>query len=107
MSYKLYLDDKRVPADSFWDGHLNIYREKDWVETNDLDNFKTTILSKGIPKVISFDFDLGAESQHGNGLQCAEWLVNYCKENNVDFPEYYVHSSWPGIRSKFYKIIGK
>jgi hypothetical protein len=29
------------------------------------------------------------------GLDCAKWLVDYCIDNQLDLPKYYVHSANP------------
>lgn len=63
--YKLYLDDERIP---FFDG---------WIIVRNFEDFKNTILEKGLPKEISFDHDLGDEVP--TGYDCVKWLVNHMK----------------------------
>lgn len=71
------------------------------------------IESGGMPDIISFDHDLHEEhiiffiTNGGSdnppdpltaqftietGYDCAKWLIEYCKEKEVDFPEYMIHS---------------
>ena len=56
--------------------------------------------------MISFDHDLSdkkyilhlnkdedlSKYREKTGYECAKWLVNYCLDNDLDIPEYYVHS---------------
>ena len=119
--YKLFLDDirsveavvdymhARIGSDSY------VYSEFGWVVVKNFKEFKETIESKGLPDFVSFDHDLAdvhydpstqRESFHyqeETGLDCAEWLINYCKENNLEFPEYAIHSMNP-IGSRRIKI---
>lgn len=56
--------------------------------------FRVWILKHGLPDGISFDHDLGEES-NGSGMDCAKWLVKYCLDNNVELPNWMVHSAKP------------
>ena len=81
--YKLFLDDERFP------------KTDDWVIVRSFEEFKDTIMKKGIPAEISFDHDLGSgnfrwkisvflkklfgkkfEQFPPNGYDCAKWLIN-------------------------------
>jgi len=82
---------KQYNANFIW--VKNIYQFIDYVEKN------------GIPQFVSFDHDLnnrgGGEGLsdeqkiNNNGVNCAKWLVNYCKQNNQPLPKFYVHSANP------------
>ena len=61
-----------------------------------------------MPDVISFDHDLGDEHYTNNsninysefkektGYDCAKWLIDYCIDNDLDFPKViYIHSMNP------------
>lgn len=102
----LWLDDRREPyyylykkkCDSraflrnkaFYDNLLSKYDAKfTWVKN--IDEFKNFILTNGVPDFVSFDRDLGTAPI--TGMDCAKWLVGYCKENGVKFPKYFVHSA--------------
>lgn len=63
--YKLYLDDERIP---FFDG---------WVIVRNFDDFKSTIIEKGLPAEFSFDHDLGDEVP--TGYDCVKWLIHEMK----------------------------
>lgn len=80
----------------------DIYIKYDWVIVKNYDNFCEIILDRGLPEIISLDHDLSdftyidGECVERTGKTCANWLVNYCMDNNVKLPrEYYVHSSNP------------
>jgi hypothetical protein len=82
---------KQYNANFIW--VKNIYQFIDYIEKN------------GIPQFVSFDHDLnnrgGGEGLsdeqkiNNNGVNCAKWLVNYCKQNNQPLPKFYVHSANP------------
>jgi hypothetical protein len=71
----------------------NIYQFIDYIEKN------------GIPQFVSFDHDLnnrgGGEGLsdeqkiNNNGVNCAKWLFNYCKQIGQPLPKFYVHSANP------------
>jgi len=112
----LWLDDLRNPHS---EEHIHKmppgYYIKVWVKN--YEEFVQHIKKHGLPDVVSFDHDLAREhcvpvslwddyqaskeyqeSQtytEKTGLDCAEWLVNFCKENNLNLPEWYVHSDNP------------
>lgn len=118
MSYSLFLDDIRMPVDSFRYTHNPIYNDIDWVIVRNYDEFVKIILEKGIPEIISFDHDL-AEDHYNyqvqmpydeyiekTGYHCAKWLINYCIDNKKEIPAMIlVHSMNPAgslnIRSLF------
>ena len=103
--YKLYLDDIRVPTNTY----LNTKNE-DWVVVRSYDEFVKVITERGLPEYVSFDHDLGQEHYvHGfkglpptydeykekTGMEAAKWLVEYCMDNNKSLPQYLVHSANP------------
>lgn len=56
------------------------------------------------PKFVSFDYDLDMEHYNPDykgdykektGLDCAKFLIEFCEEKKLDFPEYIVHSMNP------------
>lgn len=107
----LWLDDIREP---------NLYFKKEktsgaWIRNNEyytnnifnnynvnfiwvknLKEFKNYIINNKMPDMISFDHDLKPKGYVGNfenGADCARWLVNYCKENNLNVPKCYAHTA--------------
>lgn len=119
MSYNLFLDDERVPhqvGSYIMPYSLKKYYNEKWLIVRNYDEFVKIIQEKGIPDLISFDHDLADEhyrksmfdtDKHYNnyytdgtfkektGYECAKWLIDYCIENNIHFPEYIVHTMNP------------
>jgi hypothetical protein len=66
------------------------------------EEFIRYISDNGLPSFISFDHDLSYEDDGSNqssensnektGYDCAKWLINYCLDNELRFPDHYVHS---------------
>ena len=81
----------------------DIYNQPDWVIVRSYDEFVNHITENGIPDLISFDHDLGIEHiqyyfnnvVEKTGKDCAKWLVDYCIDNQLELPKYYVHSANP------------
>ena len=82
-----------------------IYNLLEWVIVRSYDEFVEYIVNNGIPNKISFDHDLADvhyEIKNQNnidytkiektGYHCAKWLANYCQDNTIKFPEYYIHT---------------
>ena len=114
--YNLFLDDLRVVKDAVIH-KLNrklIEESKipavDWWIVRSYDDFVKTVKEKGVPNVVSFDNDLSQEQTryfvrnhekngfnvdvyNDNGISCARFLIQYCKEQNKPLPTYYVHSA--------------
>ena len=111
MSYNLFLDDERKPAQVKWVDLPLV----EWLIVKNFDEFTRTISSMGMPLRVSFDHDLADEhyqeyhkaiqaySPHfgkfrydevdeRTGYECAKWLVSYCMDRGLPFPEYYVHT---------------
>jgi hypothetical protein len=109
-NYNLLVDDIRVPNEIYW---ANLPKDKHYTVVRSYQQFIEIITLRGIPQFVSFDHDLGPYSyseysnsiktgyinyeniQEMTGLDCAKWLVNYCIEKNLPFPEYIVHSMNP------------
>ena len=107
MGYNLFLDDIRDPQTSVFLRNQDFYRNTKWVVVRSHDEFVSYITHNGMPDLISFDHDLADEhyGTHDNldemeyllyeektGYHCAKWLIEYCMDNNVNPPEYLVHS---------------
>jgi hypothetical protein len=118
LKYYIFLDDERVPWNVTWrdirrDYHYNIIRS--------YEEFTGMIETLGyLPDYISFDHDL-ADQHYGHGLNndeipydrynektgydCAKWLVNYCIDNGLKFPDYDVHSMNPVGRTNIIQYV--
>lgn len=117
----LWLDDLRDP---YLDLEKKVPHKENaeiiWVKN--YNEFTERIKKYGLPDVISFDHDLAEEhytpEEYWNdyyaskkyqesqdyvektGLDCAKWLIKYCLNNDLELPEYYVHSANPVGRDK-------
>ncbi|USV41122.1 hypothetical protein [Xanthomonas phage BUDD] len=82
--YTLFLDDEREPGDFF----------KKVVIARNYEEFCEMIDTRGIPKYISFDHDLG---EGKNGKDCAAFLAQrfFDQPEDVDSFRYGVHSMNP------------
>ena len=108
--YILFLDDIREPDWIFKDTINN-----KWVTVRNYDEFVKTITEKGLPVIIAFDHDLGAEHympeikvedyKEKTGYDCAKWLVEYCSQNNLDLPQCFVHSFNPIGRENIARLL--
>lgn len=117
--YNLFLDDYRIPRNCLGYVHRygirpDIYINREWIVVTNYIEFTEYISKNGLPNLISFDHDLadfhyqyapedydlmGEEemiktfgSIDKTGYDCAKWLVEYCLDNNLDLPEFLVHS---------------
>ena len=113
----LWLDDQRDPQKylntkstsatfarnkEFYDNLLKQYNVN-FVWVKNLYQFKEYVENNGIPQFVSFDHDLnnrgGGEGLNdeqkaiNNGVNCAKWLVVYCKAMGQPLPKFYVHSA--------------
>lgn len=107
--YHLFLDDCREPKNVTW---IEL-PPHDWVVVRSYKQFVDTIKEKGVPTTVSFDHDLADEHyleytrvhqttnpspinysqfKELTGYDCAKFLVNYCIDNNVELPLYYLHT---------------
>lgn len=108
----LWLDDQREPYDYFtrrrqsktWDRNYEYYANNIfnqyypnfiWVKT--LDSFKNYILNNKMPDLVSFDYDIRPKNYYGQdydkGSDAAQWLLNFCKKNNVKLPNTFPHTA--------------
>lgn len=108
----LFLDDIRNPYNVY--GYTNqIIYCRPWDVVRDYESFVTYIKNNGIPNTISFDHDLGDshysyqnttipydEFNEKTGYHCAQWLINYCIDNNLDIPQRVLIHSMNGVGSK-------
>lgn len=113
----LWLDDLRNPEHYLQGNTLLQVTSIVWICT--FEQFVDWILKNGLPDYISFDHDLHKEHytpgvywwsyeesktyqlqqyptyKEKTGKHCAEWLVQYCKENSLALPNWMVHSANP------------
>lgn len=136
MSYNLFLDDYRIPIDCIGyvvplGIRPDLYTTNKWIIVKNYDEFVKYIEENGLPEKISFDHDLADEHytpkeywqdyeaskkyqeevevnyKEKTGYDCAKWLINYCIENNLKLPEYYVHSMNPVGRDNIKNLLNQ
>ncbi len=112
MSYKLFLDDVRsvraaIPIMESRGIRTQVYLEDGWLIARSYQDFVDLVTEHGIPDMISYDHDLADihydsrtwketfKYDEETGLDCAKWMVEYCREKGVKHPPYLVHSMNP------------
>lgn len=119
MSYNLFLDDERTPAEAYELTKYPPLKHSRWVIVKDYESFRDCLLMLGMPTMVSFDHDLKPEHytpeeywndydkskayqiekyktfQHKTGKHCAELLKSACEASGVALPKYYCHSQNP------------
>lgn len=98
----------RQPIDVTWVRLPNV----DWEIVKNYTEFVKLITERGVPDIVSFDHDLADEHylqiinknpvqfnydqcKEKTGYDCAKFLVQYCMDNNIPFPEFYIHTQNP------------
>lgn len=106
--YCLFLDDIRDVMDV-----PKLDPKNNWVVARNARQFVDTVLERGLPTEVSFDYDLefghyGAPDREDSGdlgpdgADCALWLRNYCMSLNLPLPNINIHSSNPrGVKRIF------
>lgn len=136
LNILLWLDDLRDPYQDTWlqnyaPDYVGMEMNVMWVKS--YTEFVGWIKKNGLPTMIAFDHDLGEDvaielvkkgvhkrkareikQQEKTGYHCALWLVNYCMDEDIDFPKYVVQSANPvgkeniiGLISNFKKHRGQ
>lgn len=85
MSYKLFIDDERFPAEN----------SGEWVIVRNSQQAINAVYQKGMPSFISFDHDLGGDD---TSMKFLRWLLDELLDDMIAFPVdfgYYVHSQNP------------
>ena len=103
----LFLDDIRDPIHAYGYTNFGHFLTKEWDIVRNYDQFVDYIHKNGLPIFIAFDHDL-AEIHYGinfwddhanntekTGYDCAKYVIEYCMNNNLKLPEFYVHSMNP------------
>lgn len=109
---KIFLDDIRDPCKT---NHVNLPLGP-WVIVRDYRQFVRTIKEiwakeSSLPSFVAFDHDLGLAAYGGDyesektGYDCAKWLVEFCLDKELDFPEYLCHSMNPVGKDRIVGII--
>ena len=105
MSWKLFLDDERNPADVTWAplGLQHNYRDGDWKIARTLLEVSKLITEYGMPVAVSFDHDLGDKQPTGHDIAMHMVQLDMDRERDlfgdvIEFAEdfvFFVHSKNP------------
>ncbi len=113
--YNLFLDDYRHPYDAFQYTGDTVFSKLKWEIVRSHDEFVSRIKKKfkkgEFPSLIAFDHDLSDdhyqhttgdfpydETLEKTGMHSARWLADFCIDNNLQLPDYRVHSMNPAGR---------
>jgi hypothetical protein len=95
---RVFLDDIRTPdmAHKSGKGLGPDYSDKNkWIIARDYFEF-VDIVNNHFDEIelVSFDHDLGCvkDGQEYTGKTAADYLINYCLDNNKKFPDWYAHT---------------
>lgn len=102
MNTLLFLDDIRNP-DWVYGPARPCPVEGKWVIARNYESFVEHINTQGMPAFLSFDHDLGEDTQ--TGMDCAHWLVNYCLDNGLGLPPFLIHSANPPGRDNLVGLL--
>jgi hypothetical protein len=119
LKYNLFLDDERNVADVKWVQYPLVH----WVVVRNYQEFVDTVIKNGIPERVSFDHDLADQHyleyvksietknfdynavSEKTGYHACMWLIEYCLEKNIPFPEHYIHTLNPIGRINIQSLI--
>ena len=118
IKYLLFLDDIRDPFEN--DGEWLVFspfggtRDFQTIWVKSYEEFIKWIKENGLPDGICFDHDLGEDiaiemvsngtnkkvarkikKEAPSGFDCAKWVIEYCMDNELDFPKYNIQSANP------------
>lgn len=116
--YNIFLDDIRVPEDVTWIKLPTV----EWLIVRNYEEFRNTIVSKGIPTFVTYDHDLSDQHyqpittlnqnnieyhkyREKTGYECAQFLVNQCMNKAIKHPRFAVHSMNPVGRQNIVSYI--
>lgn len=87
----IFLDDDRVPKDVYW---VNFDYSIEWEIVRLASDFKSKFIGNNV-KLVSFDHDICCYDENGqeiNGYDLFKWMIYYCIDSNIKFPDILVHS---------------
>lgn len=127
-SFSLFLDDVRTPSDCYIYINDERYVKCDWIIVRSHDEFVEKVSNmwyeKMFPSLVSFDHDLAREHYISamydgveeydsvaktfsipTGRRSAEYLVNFCKLNQLALPECLIHTMNPAGEIRIRKTL--
>ena len=91
--YNIFLDDERFPPSQKPRNYTSPVVSPMLLIVRCYLDFVWLIDNYGLPKFISFDHDLGEDK---TGLDCANYLVQYCLDNDLKpIFKWFIHSQNP------------
>lgn len=122
MTYKVFIDDKLRPIDIYYKTNNPIYHDE-IVHCRNYDEFVQCVEERfkdgSYPGFVSFDYLLtnvmmqitdtyevhyNDEAYAQDGVDCANWLVNFMLKNNLPLPKYIVHDTNTRGRTLIQKV---
>ena len=116
----MWLDDLRNPTDNIWNNWIARQgvnpTDYDITWVKNYDDFTDWIVNNGLPDVVCFDHDLGQDIaieryttggmtktqakklkklETMSGFDATKWMVNYCMDNDLRLPDWYIQSANP------------
>ena len=107
MSYNLFLDDIRNPSDAatYLPHLMTLYENNEWVIVKSYKKFVNCIKTKGVPRVVSVDHDLG-DANAKSGYDAVKWLFEYIRTNEIkEKPKVVCHSMNPVGRQNIENLV--
>jgi len=103
---KIYLDNERLPRDSYEFSKNTDYLRDNWIVLRSYEAFCKYIKNNLLPNVISFDHDLADEHYKyaisdyipydefkvKTGYHCLLFLVLHCAAKNLALPQILIHT---------------
>ena len=125
-TYNIFLDDSRTLSDVSYKFNNPIYRSP-FVIIKNYNDFIEHIEEQykkdgSYPSFISFDYQLtkvklsitedktiffNEDSYQETGLECAIWLVSFCRKHNLPVPNYFVHDDNGYGKRKITKVLSE
>lgn len=98
--YNLFYDETHNTTSLYNKTKDKIYKNTKWLEISNYDDFVNHILTNGTPNIISIGHDIVDnvedssyfQEKYKSGYDCILWLHNHCKNNNLTFPKYIIHT---------------
>ena len=88
----VFLDGYRLPSDVSWmKEDSRVYTFDEWIIIRDYEEFVSYIDTIGVPRVISFGYNLLSKDK--TGYNCAEYLIEYCSRYDLMPPVQLCHST--------------
>ena len=89
----IFLDDERMPDDI--KSLIGNYYVEEWIIIRNYNDF-VQIVNNHLTEInlVSFDHDIACfeDNVEKTGKNCADYLINKCIEENIKFPNWFIHT---------------